>query len=680
MQINRANDYQLETQFAKEGDYNGRELVVQITNGGAVSSQTGVSLNLGWHHDDAGNSGLDPFTVVDVSKGIFKITYPTEMLIAGNVTATIQVIENGKITLTRNFKITVEKKPIDEDVVVSENSFTALQEALVKVNDLEDNYAPRLNEVTEQLSQTAEGVNEKSVNVLSLGALGQNVSDDTPFIQQAFNKAASYKVQSNAVGGTNFYTGNGTVKIPAGIYGISSTISVPYGVSIDMTDAVFVAIPANKTINAFNMFGNAFRNNVMGGTFVGFNTALTVSTNNRNTSRLLIDGITTHNCNVGIDTVSFASFRSTNLTVKNFQSIGTDQFIRAYSDMVHLTDGWIDHTGYNGAAIYNQGYMKIDNTIFVPAVTKPGARPRWIDNYNTSEIQPGERGLSIDHCRFGGEAGSCPIVFNFASADLELVGGYCASIIDIESTTIFSSGASYGDMAAIVLFAIPNRISIKNSSGLSNLTKGMITCDPSFNSTTIATSRLISINLDSTNKGATNYPLMDEDLHRFLMTDDTPFNAYRQTFKDGKFFRRYIAVSDDNTTAKVTFKLKSLMSLANGADQRNNGFSFLVNVSGSISGSFAYKTNALYLVSLTGGHDGTGIKKRLNYTLLASHNGGASNFGTQATVSSVHWGTDYTGSRDAEVSSTEENVTIVFNGGSNSSVTVLPLFGIDNYS
>lgn len=158
MQINRANDYQIETQFVKEGDYNGRELVVQITDAGEVSNQSGVSLNLGWKHNSAGNSGLDPFTVVDTSKGIFKITYPTEMLIAGDVTASIQVLESGRITLTRNFKITVENNPIDEGAIVSENSFTVLQEALIKVNDLEDNYAPRLNEVTAQLAQSVRGV------------------------------------------------------------------------------------------------------------------------------------------------------------------------------------------------------------------------------------------------------------------------------------------------------------------------------------------------------------------------------------------------------------------------------------------------------------------------------------------------------------------------------------------
>lgn len=165
MQINRANDYQLETQFAKEGDYNGRELVVQITNAGEVKNQSGVSLNLGWKHNDAGNSGLDSFSVVDVSKGVFKITYPTEMLIPGDITAVIQVIENGKITLTRNFNITVERSPMDEDAIVSENSFSVLQEALLKVNnwdrefqkkydELEATYATQLANVTDTLATT----------------------------------------------------------------------------------------------------------------------------------------------------------------------------------------------------------------------------------------------------------------------------------------------------------------------------------------------------------------------------------------------------------------------------------------------------------------------------------------------------------------------------------------------
>lgn len=172
MQINRANDYQIETQFAKEGDYNGRELVVQITDAGEVSNQNSVSLNLGWRHNSAGNSGLDPFSVVDASKGIFKINYPTEMLIAGDVTASIQILDGEKITLTRNFKITVEKNPISEDAIVSENSFSVLQEALKTVNQYDGRIA-----IVEDRTMW--------LTPKDFGATGDGVTDDTQALREA---------------------------------------------------------------------------------------------------------------------------------------------------------------------------------------------------------------------------------------------------------------------------------------------------------------------------------------------------------------------------------------------------------------------------------------------------------------------------------------------------------------
>lgn len=179
------------------------------------------------------------------------------------------------------------------------------------------NISKKIGNLNKQLADTTEGTFEKTVNVLALGATGKNVSDDTEFIRLAVTKALTYKVESNQIGGSTYYTGNGTVKIPAGIYGISSTVNVPKGVNLDMREAIFVAIPADKTIDCFNMELNAFRNNHLGGTFVGFKRAIAVSTNNRNTSKINFDGISTFSCQIGIDTISFELSRSTLLTVKN---------------------------------------------------------------------------------------------------------------------------------------------------------------------------------------------------------------------------------------------------------------------------------------------------------------------------------------------------------------------------
>lgn len=228
MKINRANDYQIETQFAKEGDYNGRELVVQITDAGEVSNQNGVSLNLGWHHNSAGNSGLDPFSVVDASKGIFKITYPTEMLIAGDVTASIQVFEGEKITLTRNFKITVEKNPISEDAIVSENSFSVLQEALKTVNEYDGRIA---------------GVEDRTVWLTpkDFGAVGDGVTDDTMALREAI-------YASHATGKVLFF--------PAGAkYIITDALNYYNGAYYDLTLNMTGSLPSAKGEYALSNHG-----------------------------------------------------------------------------------------------------------------------------------------------------------------------------------------------------------------------------------------------------------------------------------------------------------------------------------------------------------------------------------------------------------------------------------------
>ncbi len=196
LKVDRANGSFLSDQFAKVGDYNGRRLVVQLSNAGVVGDLTGVDVNLGWQHDSLKNTGLDPFEPVVLSQGIFEIYYPKEMLNEGNVTALIQIIENDHITETKNFKIKVEKSVIDEDTIVSENSFTVLQDALLTVNRYDSRIAnvenskvdkstfeQSTNNLNAQLQQT-ENQTKSFVDVTDF-YLPSHLGDMT----EAFNKA-----------------------------------------------------------------------------------------------------------------------------------------------------------------------------------------------------------------------------------------------------------------------------------------------------------------------------------------------------------------------------------------------------------------------------------------------------------------------------------------------------------
>jgi len=164
IKIDKANQKYLKTQFAKQGDYNGRELVVQVTDGGVVKDQTGVSLNLAWYHETVKNQGLENFTALDINQGLFKIYYPTEMLNPGKVLGMIQVVANGQITGSFNFTIQVEKSPVDETAVVSDNSFTALQDALIRLENIEDTYDTRLSSVENKNVQQDNDINSLEIN------------------------------------------------------------------------------------------------------------------------------------------------------------------------------------------------------------------------------------------------------------------------------------------------------------------------------------------------------------------------------------------------------------------------------------------------------------------------------------------------------------------------------------
>ena len=149
-----ANSRLFEPVQAVEGDENGRQLEVQIVNEGKVEPLNSVSLKLAWETQDRSAGNLEPFDVLDASKGLFKLSYPTGMLAhKGRLKASLVIyFTDGKLE-SREFEIYNQRSLVRTNAMESSNEFTALTQALVKINDLESNYAPRLNEVTRQLEQ-----------------------------------------------------------------------------------------------------------------------------------------------------------------------------------------------------------------------------------------------------------------------------------------------------------------------------------------------------------------------------------------------------------------------------------------------------------------------------------------------------------------------------------------------
>ena len=120
---------------ANSGDSNGRKLVVQVLDGGVIADLSGAQLYLSWKTNTNSHKGLDAFKAVDLSNGIFEIAYTTEMLSnVGKLSASLVLIDKVGRVESNLFTITVSRSNVDDESVQSEDSFTALTEALVTVN------------------------------------------------------------------------------------------------------------------------------------------------------------------------------------------------------------------------------------------------------------------------------------------------------------------------------------------------------------------------------------------------------------------------------------------------------------------------------------------------------------------------------------------------------------------
>ena len=520
-------------------------------------------------------------------------------------------------------------------------------------------------------------LNDYSINV-------RNFKNDNNTWGQALQEAIDYGntiyTAKQELGGY-FVPQNVLIKMPRGRYLITEKIIGKQGLDFDFTGATFIANPSDKTIDFFdftgvNGAGRLFRNHFNGGTFVGFNKVLPFTTLNTDTSNIVWENPTFQYCRVGIDMLSYNSTRSTYIKIENMYSLKTDQAVKTHADMCDIIGGWITHSGYDGAAIYNQGFTKIESVVLVPTPKlESHYKPRWIDNHSddTTTFIGGERGLKISHVRAGGESGSMPLVFNYAT-HAKTSGNYKKTVLEIDFSQLYSVGTY--KKAPIVLFDLPNFIKMSGFSGGTGLEDGFITIDESFNVDDIPITNYISIELDSSFKNVSQYPMVHPKLKRFIRRTDNINDMFRWTFPEA-FTGQIPCVEtvDNKPKASLTVRVPHASSPATVA---RKGFAFLLTVSAGL-GSYAYKSVSTYIVHATGIHDGTAAKYELSYEPLKTTNGGYLK-DLNIEIESLHWGNDDTGEPiiNFPVVDSNETITVVLNKGSYSSagISVIPIFGI----
>lgn len=236
--------------LAKEGDAGGRGLKVTLTENGVVKNTTGIDLNLKWEHTSIADlQGLEPFEAVDLTKGIYKLKYPTNMLQKGTVKAFIQIIDNGGLAGSRNIKITVDSTVGDDTAIESSNEFAALVTALVKTNHMENLLNEAIANVTVDSEViTARNSTAKGKTFTVLDERIEEIEDDTYFpatnalVSPDFEAATGWTADKATLAVANnvaSVTGNGTDAY-ANLYQSNTNVAV-------IGDKVYLRVRARVT-------------------------------------------------------------------------------------------------------------------------------------------------------------------------------------------------------------------------------------------------------------------------------------------------------------------------------------------------------------------------------------------------------------------------------------------------
>lgn len=178
--IDKANDNFIAKQFVSEGDFSGRTLTVQLTNGGVIGKVPGAQLALRWRNKASGLTDLSAFELIDADNSVFRITYPDHMLNAGTVEANIMITHDGKTVMTKAFEIRVAKLDGELKGIIDKQEFSYVLSVLADANrwrtDI-DSKAEKsdLDKKAEQdeLDLTNLFVNGLSVNKVDKGGMNQ---------------------------------------------------------------------------------------------------------------------------------------------------------------------------------------------------------------------------------------------------------------------------------------------------------------------------------------------------------------------------------------------------------------------------------------------------------------------------------------------------------------------------
>ncbi|MGR3028674.1 phage tail-collar fiber domain-containing protein [Vibrio vulnificus] len=453
-------------------------------------------------------------------------------------------------------------------------------------------------------------------------------------IQLAFDKSTIKSVPGADSGGNTYSGIYKEVVIPAGIWEISKTISLPTYWTVDARGAYLK--PADG-FTGYMFEGNGWQARWKGGVLAsnpenGLYSGQGIKINNKN----LDQG------NVKIQDVIFKGLHSgadieCQSTKFVFEDCSWDSckhfFIQRNCDVLEVRGGWgtqgvLDVDG-SGTIEVLKGTLHISDFLGVPR-TPIGNETAWINFYGARLVVDG-------NCRIGGEGGSKTLVNWRCKYDETYT--YFPVGMTIKNNHLFTVDGGSGDgdtspSCVVRLFEVPNHMHINNNSGMVD-TRYLVAWARSEDTSTQRAELLSKVEKDlwegSVNINMNVYgQLFDFDVsgnqgHYAGLTNDWSYVEFSELFHDlfhgvpvqkelyerASFYnpsgRKYTQCDHviDDENGYLILKLPARWS------DRANGYQVVIDTRPNMQGSSNYRYAQKAYCSIYTGYDGSGIKSRV---------------------------------------------------------------------
>lgn len=232
---------------AKEGAVNGNGIELQIINGSIIENTTSVAVYLNWKHRTTGVQGSEPFTLADAATGLYRVSYPTEMLTGGLVDADIKVVDGTSIAVSTSPILIKVAEAVTDSTTQSENAWNDIQTILVSQQQLKALFEQAIAGVTVDSEViTARQSTVKGKTFTTLDARLEDVEGDAAVM------ATNLVTNGDFSNGTTGWVGlNGTIANESGRLAITPTAQFGGGVynfNTIVNNVYYIAILIEGTI------------------------------------------------------------------------------------------------------------------------------------------------------------------------------------------------------------------------------------------------------------------------------------------------------------------------------------------------------------------------------------------------------------------------------------------------